>query len=331
MIEGPVPEPSPGQVLVRVEAVGICGSDMHYYAEGHVGDIPCVYPMVIGHEPAGTVVKAGTGVTGWSPGGRVALEPAIYCYHCEFCHTGHHNVCANLRFMSMPPDPGFFAEYAVLPAENLIAIPPEISFADATLIEPLAVVVHSMKFIAVQPTDTAVIFGAGPIGLLTLVTMKLAGAGRIWTVEPVKERRELAARLGADVVIDPQEVDPVKEILAGTRNRGVDVAVDCAAKDNTMNQSILASRNAGRVVITGIPSESGVPLDIHTMRRKETTVYNVRRSNREGDLARDLMCANLSRFLPIITHTRPLDEIARTFAQLEHYEDGMAKAVILMK
>src|SRR3982074_735248 len=105
--EQPRPEPGPGEVRVRVGAVGICGSDLHNYAEGAVGDMASVYPMVLGHEPAGTVDLTGPGVTGWSPGDRAAFEPALYCYHCEFCQTGHHNVCRNLRFLSSPEDAGF--------------------------------------------------------------------------------------------------------------------------------------------------------------------------------------------------------------------------------
>src|SRR6266508_1402833 len=115
LVEQTVGDPGSGEVQVAVHAVGICGSDLHSYSEGGVGDTPCQYPMVLGHEPAGVVVKTGAGVTGWSPGDRAALEPAIYCYHCEFCRTGHHNVCANLRFMSNPGIPGFFREFVNLP------------------------------------------------------------------------------------------------------------------------------------------------------------------------------------------------------------------------
>ncbi|HEX3876324.1 MAG TPA: alcohol dehydrogenase catalytic domain-containing protein, partial [Bryobacteraceae bacterium] len=123
LAEFPDQPPAPGEVQVRVEAVGICGSDVHYYSEGGIGDTPCVYPMVIGHEPAGTVVKCGEGVTGWSAGDRAALEPALYCYHCEFCRTGHHNVCANIQFLSTPRLPGFFREFVNLPVANLLPLP----------------------------------------------------------------------------------------------------------------------------------------------------------------------------------------------------------------
>src|SRR5690348_4068326 len=159
MTEQPIPDPAPAEVQVRVGAVGVCGSDLHSYSEGAVGDTPCVYPMVLGHEPAGVVAKAGSAVSGWSPGDRAACEPAIFCYHCEFCLSGHHNVCANLRFMSQPQDPGFFREYVNLPARNLLAIPTEMSLGEATLIEPLAVVLHSMNFVQLKPGETVAVFG----------------------------------------------------------------------------------------------------------------------------------------------------------------------------
>jgi|HubBroStandDraft_1064217.scaffolds.fasta_scaffold00285_24 L-iditol 2-dehydrogenase len=327
-VDAALADPGPGDVQVRIDAVGICGSDLHSYAEGGVGDTPCRYPMVLGHEPAGVIVRVGAGVTGWSAGDRAAFEPAIYCYHCEFCRTGHHNVCANIRFMSMPGDPGFFRDYANIPARNLIAIPPGLSARDATIIEPLAVVLHSMRFVALRPSETAVVFGAGPIGLMTVICLKLAGAGRVWAVEPVAARREMALRAGADAALDPSAIDPSREILRDTGGRGVDVTIDCAAIGGSTNHCLRAVRNAGRVIVTGIAVEREVPLEFSPMRRKELTIYTVRRSNDETEAAREMLLANLARFAAMITHTRPLDRIAEAFDQVEHRADGVGKLVI---
>ena len=321
--ERAIPDPGPGEVQVRISAVGVCGSDLHSYSEGAVGDSPCVYPMVLGHEPAGVVAKTGPGVTGWSPGDRAAFEPALYCYHCEFCLSGHHNVCANLRFMSNPEEPGFFREYANLPAGNLIAIPAGMSLEHATLIEPLAVVLHSLQLASIQPGETAAVFGAGPIGLLTVVALKLAGAGRVWAVDPVPHRLHLARAVGADAA-----VDPVREILHDTSQRGVDVAIDCGGKNGSINQCAAVTRNAGRLVVTAIQPGIDTPVNLHTMRRKEMTVFNVRRSNHESASALAMLRDHTARLAPIVTHTRPLHEISRVFAQLENYEDGMGKVVI---
>jgi L-iditol 2-dehydrogenase len=323
-----IQDPGPGQVQVRPDAVGICGSDLHAYAEGGVGDTPCQFPMVLGHEPAGTVVKAGPGVTGWAPGDRAALEPAIYCYHCEFCRTGRYNVCTNIRFLSQPGDPGFFRELVNLPVANLLPIPGNLPLELTTLFEPLAVALHSMKFVDPKPGETVAVFGAGPIGLLTVAALKAAGAGRIWAVEPVAHRRELARHMGADATIDPNEVDAAGQIQSDTGARGVDCAIDCATRQDTTNQAIRAARRAGRVVITGIHSEAMVPFEVSPMRRKELAIFTVRRSNQESEAALEMLAERSSWFAPLITHTRPLDSIAEAFRIVERYADGVGKMVI---
>jgi L-iditol 2-dehydrogenase len=322
LVERKIADPGPGEVQVRVQAVGVCGSDLHSYAEGGIGGKPCAYPMVLGHEPAGVVAKLGAGVSGWQPGDRAAFEPALYCYHCRFCMAGRHNVCEHLRFLSSPGDPGFFREYVNLPARNLLALPANIGTNEAILIEPLAVALHSMKFGQPKPGETAAVFGAGPIGLLTVAVLKLSGVSRIWAIDPVPARRDLARQMGADSSLDPNAVDVVRQI------RGVDLVFDCAAKGESILQSIQVARSAGRVVFTGIPSETESPIDFHSWRRKELALFQVRRSNHESEQARDLLSAHLHRFAPMITHTRPLDQIGQAFAQLERYADGVGKIVI---
>ncbi len=327
LIDQDIPEPSPGEVQVRVHSVGLCGSDRHYYLEGHIGGAEAVYPVVPGHEPTGTVVRTGAGVSGWQPGDLAALEPAIYCNECEFCRGGHHNVCANIRFFSMPPDPGFLREYVNLPVSNLLPLPPEVGPRVGTLFEPLAVVLHSLRLAQFSRGERAIVFGAGPIGLLTIAALRLAGAGRIWSVEPVPVRRELALALGASCAMDLESA-PVRQVLNDTGFRGVDVAFDCAGARDTVNQSIEATRNAGRVVITGIASDSRSALDLHTARRKELTLLNVRRSNHEAREAIEVLKERSGLFAPMLTHDLPLDQVGRAFQMLETYEDGPAKITI---
>ncbi len=329
--ETPIEDPGPGEVQVRVDAVGICGSDLHSYGEGAIGDTPCEYPMVLGHEPAGTVLKMGAGVNGWRVGDRAALEPALYCYHCEFCLAGRHNICANIRFLSNPGTPGFFREFVNLPMANLLAIPPGLSLELATIVEPLAVAMHSLKFAAIQPGDTVAVFGAGPIGLLTIACLKVAGAARIWAIEPVAHRRELAMQMGADAALDPRELDAARQIYADTGKRGVDCAMDCAAREDTTNAAIRAVRNGGRVVLTGIHSAAMVPFEVSPMRRKELMIFNVRRSCDESHDALELLTGRMNWFAPMVTHTRPLDGIAEAFTLTEHYKDGVAKMVIVAR
>ena len=192
----PIEDPGLGEVQVRIEAVGVCGSDLHAYSEGAVGSTPNVYPMVLGHEPAGVIMSTGAGVTGMAAGDRGALEPALYCYHCEFCMSGRHNVCANIRFLSNPHHAGFFRELINLPAVNFCPIPAAMSFDEATLAEPLAVALHSLRVASICAGETVAVIGAGPIGLLTIAGLRAAGAARIWAVEPLAHRRQ-TVHLGA--------------------------------------------------------------------------------------------------------------------------------------
>lgn len=328
LTEGTIGEPAPGEVQVRVEAVGVCGSDLHNFCEGSVGDTPSRFPMVLGHEPAGVVLKTGPGVSGWQPGDRAVLEPAIYCYHCEFCRSGHHNVCENLRFLSQPGDPGYFRDFVNLPAHNLLPLPEGLSFAEGTVFEPLAIVLHSMKFAQITMGDTVAVFGAGPIGVLTAAVAKLSGAGRVWSIDPVAHRREIALQMGADAVIDPRATDVVRELAKDTGQRGVDVAIDCATKGGSMNQCLHVTRNAGRVVYTGIPSEVKAELEFHVIRRKELALYTVRRSNHETDVALRMMKENFRLFAPMLTHNPPLEKIQGAFETLERYDDGVGKVVL---
>ncbi len=321
-----IEDPGPGEVQVRVDSVGICGSDLHAWSEGSVGDSANRYPMVLGHEPAGTVLRAGAGVTGIAPGDRGALEPALYCYHCEFCQRGQFNVCANIRFLSNPGHPGFFRERVNLPASNFFPIPATLSADHATLGEPLAVAMHSLKFAALQPDETVAVFGAGPIGLLTIAALKASGAKHVWVVEPLAHRRAMAMGLGATVAIPPENA--VGTILGDTGKRGVDCAIDCAAGEQTTNEAIHVARNAGRVVVTGIHAGKYVPLEGSTMRRKELTIYNVRRSNDEAHAALDLLIAHPKWFAPLVTHVRGMDQVADAFTIAGKYLDGVGKMIV---
>jgi L-iditol 2-dehydrogenase len=322
----PIDDPGPGELQVRIEAVGICGSDLHAYSEGAVGSTPNVYPMVLGHEPAGVIVKIGAGVTGLAIGDRGALEPALYCYHCEFCLSGRHNVCANIRFLSNPGHPGFFRELINLPSVNFFPIPKTLSFDEATLHEPLAVAMHSLHLASVRAGETVAVIGAGPIGLLTIAALRAIGAKAVWAVEPLAHRRELARAMGAEAALEPDEA--AEEILRATSRRGVDCAIDCAAGEQTSNQAIQLARNAGRVVLTGIHSTPFVAMDGSAMRRKELVIFNVRRSNHESEEALNLLRSHAEWFRPLLTHTQPLEKIDDAFAIASQYRDGVGKMIV---
>jgi L-iditol 2-dehydrogenase len=227
----------------------------------------------------------------------------------------------------MPEDAGFLREYVNLPLTNVLPLPPALSMAEGSLAEPLAVVLHSVQLASLRPGETAVVFGAGPIGLLTVAALRLCGASRIWAVEPVPARRSLALCMGADAALDPSE-GAARSILGETGRRGVDVVFDCASKDDTLNECLRATRNGGRVILTGIPSVEQVPIEFHVMRRKELALFNVRRSNHETSAAVDLLAREAARFRPMLTHTLPLERVQEAFEIAETYRDSVGKMVV---
>jgi L-iditol 2-dehydrogenase len=212
--------------------------------------------------------------------------------------------------------------------ECILPLPAGVGFVEGTLFEPLAVVLLSMTHVAIQPLETAAVFGAGPIGLLTVIMLKMFGAGRVWVVEPVPHRRQMAMVAGADAAVDPHRVDAAGQILRDTANRGVDATIDCATRENSVNQCMRATRRGGRLVVTGVPVELEVPVEIHTARRKGLSIYNTRRSNHTSQLALQLLREHPGRFLPLLTHTLPLEKIQSAFNLLENYTDGAGKVVI---
>lgn len=325
--EGPISDPGPGEIQVRVEAVGICGSDIHSYAEGGVGDTACSYPMVLGHEPAGEIAAVGDGVAAWRVGDRVSCAPAVVCHHCAGCMTGRHNLCRRLRFLSQPGEPGFLRERVNLPAENVLALPRGLSDGEGALVEPLAVALHAIALAGSVFGDDVVVFGAGPIGLLTIAALRVAGARRVWAVEPVAHRRELAVTMGAHAALAPGDVVE-REIRRVTSGEGVAAAFDCATKPGTTDECLALAAPGGRVIVVGIPSEPRMSLDPHLWRRKELVVQQVRRSNGEEGRALALLTDERRRFSPLLTHRRPLAAVAAAFTTVEAYADGVGKMIV---
>ncbi len=320
------PDPGPGEVLVRLRAVGICGSDMHWYLEGGIGAFPASYPMVLGHEPVGEVLAAGSGVP-LKPGAKVAIEPSITCGHCEHCLAGHHNNCVQSVFMGSPQAPGFFREYAVVPARNTDPVPQEMSLVRASLIEPVAVILHVMELVEIRVGDTVAVLGAGSIGMLCATMARLAGASRVFIADRLKHRLELARAMGADVVIHTPTENPAEIVLDATRGRGVDVVLDAAGAVETINAGLALCRPGGSFVLIGIPSEKQLVVDLHTAMAKEVRLLTVKRSNHKGAAAIELLRAGR---IPeaLVTHRLPLERTPAAFEMLAAYSDGVGKVVI---
>ncbi|MBM3727811.1 MAG: zinc-binding dehydrogenase [Acidobacteria bacterium] len=321
------PDPGPGEVTVRIHAVGICGSDMHWYLEGGIGHFKAAYPQVLGHEPAGEVVAVGRGVTRVKPGDRVVVEPSITCGHCEFCIEGRHNNCIQSQFLGSPQMPGLFREYATVPQYNVDPIPASFSYSKATVTEPLAVIVHVLQLVEMRLGDSVAIMGGGSIGMLCAAVAKLRGASTVFVVDKVPHRLELARAMGADIGIHSPTENVREKILDHTRGRGVDVVFDAAAAVETINNGLAVARMGGQFTLIGIPSEHDLQIDLHTAMNKEIRIQTIRRSNHNCHAAMDLLeSGRISDAL--VTHRLPLEATPRAFELLAHYEDGVGKVVI---
>lgn len=321
------PDPGPGEVLVRLQKVGICGSDLHWYLDGGVGHNRASYPMVLGHEPVGVVTAVGPGVSTHREGVRVAIEPSVTCGHCEHCLAGRHNNCLHCVFMGSPVSPGFLREYAIVPARNAEIFPESLSWDEAVLIEPVAVLVHVMELARICVGDTVAVLGAGPIGLLTLTMARLAGATSVIVADRVAHRLQLARELGASCVIQNPAQPIAESILDATRGRGADVVFDAAGSLETINEGIAATRPAGQLVLIGIPSERVLAVDLHTAMANEIRILTIKRSNHKGREAMALLAAGR---IPagIITHRLPLERTPDAFEMVANYRDQVGKAII---
>lgn len=330
VVESPLPEgPRAGELLLRMRAVGLCGSDLHWWAEGRIHSTPARYPQILGHEPVGEVLAVGAGVEHFRPGDLVSVEPSLTCGHCEFCIAGRHNLCVNARFQGGPDAPGFLRDYAVIPAHNADRVPPGLSVHQATLIEPLAVWVHVYELEPVRLGDTVAVLGAGSIGLLGIAMARQAGAEMILACDRVPHRLELARRMGADEAVLAGERDFRELVMDRTRGRGVDVAFDAAGAPETISLGLRCVRPGGTFVLIGIPDPLEFAVDLHAALAKELRIQAVRRSNHKGAQAAALLASGRIS-TELITHRLPLERAQDGFEMLHSYSGGVGKLVFDM-
>ena len=326
-----IPEPriaNPKDVLVRVHSVGICGSDVHYYLDGTIGGTVMTEPLIIGHEPAGEVVEVGSAVTSLQPGDRVAIEPAIHCGHCEHCVEGNPNLCSHIEFFGTPPQQGAYREMLVHREDLLFKLPPEVSTQAGAVLEVYGVAIHSVDLVGMKSGYDAAVLGAGPIGLSTARLAKLTGAVRVIVVEPIAERRKMAERHGADVVIDPTETDAVEAIRDLTHGRGVDVVFEAAGVAETPQMSVDVCKNGGVIALIGIPYEDQILFRASSCRRKGLTIRMVRRMKHVYPRSIKLAASGLIHPEAMVTHVLPLERIANGFEMVSQRQEGVVKAMI---
>lgn len=314
----PVPRSASGEALLRVKAVGICGSDLHWYQEGGIGDARLDHPLILGHEFT-ALTEAGE---------RVAVEPSIACDHCEYCQRGDPNLCENLIFAGHGIHDGALRQQIVWPQRCLFPISDRLSDAEATLLEPLGVAMHAVDLGKLHAGMKVGIFGVGPIGLLVLQLVRLSGAEPVVVTDKLSHRLEAAQSLGATHAILAGTETETHEVMAATGGRGVDVAFEVAGENEAVEAAIATLRPGGRLVLIGIPGDDRTTFLASTARRKGLTLLLVRRMKHTYPDAIRLVESGQVDLGSLVTHTLQFEQAAEAFA-LATRREGL-KVVILL-
>lgn len=325
--------PATNEVLLRIDAVGICGSDLHTYADGYIGDTRYDEPTTLGHEFMGTVIALGENALDGhfqplSVGMRVAVEPACPCYQCELCEKGHPNLCPNHSFYGLYPEEGALQEQMIVKARNCFPIPDAISDGAGTLLETLGVAIHAVDLSKIRVGDDVAVIGCGPVGLLIIQMLRLAGVNRLFAFDLKRWRAEKACELGATHAWIPDDGDFVELIQQHTDGRGVDVAFEVAWSDHSVQLTADMSRNGGRLVLVGIPSDDNIILKHSVARRKGLTIMMCRRMKHTYPRAITLATSGKIQLDTLISHHFDLDATAEAFEKNLNYEDNILKAIV---
>ncbi len=319
---------SPRSVLLRVETVGVCGSDVHYYRTGRIGPVMAKYPEWTGHECAATVVATGEGVKHLRVGQRVAVDPLIWCGKCDQCLAGREHTCRNQGFLGSPGQAtGALAEYVVMPESSCYVVPDSMTMVQAAVVEPLSIGLYAQRLAGMQPGAKIAILGSGPIGLCVLLACRAACDCKAYVTDLLDKRLELARQCGAGWLGNASRID----IIAAIREAeplGVDYVFECAGQQETLDQAIEVLRPGGMVLVIGIPEADRVSFNIHNLRRKEIRLQNVRRQNRCIGAAIDLIASGTINVDQLVTHHFPLAEAKRAFDLVAGYRDGVVKAIV---
>ncbi len=297
-----MPTPAAGEELIRVTAVGICGSDIHWFEDGGIGETKMSRPLVPGHEFAATTAD----------GRRVAVDPAVACGDCDLCRRGHPNLCEGVRFAGHDVD-GALRDWMCWPRQHLHVLPDSLSDADGAMLEPLGVALHACRLAHITPGDVVGVFGCGPIGWLTIQVAGLVGASRVLATElPNRPRRlEAGAAKGATMVpADGREAAEIRRLTAG---RGLDVAIEMAGDNAAVDAAVEAVRPGARIVLAGIPGETRTSIVASTARRKGVTIAWARRMKDTYAEAIDLVARGLVDVRSGVTHVFPLEEARAAF------------------
>ena len=323
-----IPEPKAGEVLVKIEACGICGSDVHFYKDGRVGDVMAPEDFVLGHEVAGVVTKVGEGVKDLRAGDRVALEPGYPCGKCEYCMSGRYNLCPDVVFFADPPVEGALKEYVAHPAQMCFKLPENMTTEEGALIEPLAVGLHATGLGNVGLGDEVLILGGGCIGLVTLLSAKARGASKIVVVDLYEKRLNMAKQLGATDVIQAGTENVEERIGELFNGKGADIVFETAGAIPTIQQTPYFVKKGGTIVLVGMAAESMAEYNFSQAMKKEITIKTVFRYRNLYPTAIAAVSSGSIDVKQIVTHRFTFDESDKAFRTVVEDAKNVIKGVI---
>ncbi|MGA7719743.1 MAG: alcohol dehydrogenase catalytic domain-containing protein [Ignavibacteriaceae bacterium] len=330
VINCPVPDViNSDDVLLKINSVGVCGSDIHYFKEGKIGDQVILFPFTIGHECCATVVNAGKDVQHIRPGDIVAVEPAVSCYHCSQCMEKREHTCQNLKFLGCPGQlEGCLAEYLIMPERNCFPFPNNINIELAALVEPLSIGCYAANFVSdLNVNSTIAILGAGPIGLSVMFAFLSKGFKNIFVTDKLDYRINAAKSSGARWTGNPNNKNTLDNFLHD-HSQSFDAVFECCGQQEALDFGVDVLKPGGKLLIIGIPETDRVTFDISKLRRKEILIQNVRRQNRCTNKAIELIASGKFSFDSMITHTFPFNQTEEAFNLVSNYQDNVIKALI---
>ncbi len=326
--ERPIPVPGEHEVLVKIKHVGICGSDLHYYEHGRIGNFIVEKPIVLGHESGGEVVEVGKKVTHVKAGDMVALEPGYTCGKCDYCKQGLYNLCPDVVFMATPPYDGAFAEYVAFPADMAFKLPSNMDTLEGALIEPLAVGFHAANQAGAKIGDSAVVLGSGCIGLVTLLALKAMGVSTVYQADVIASRLQMSKNLGATQTFKADEVNVVQAITDITHGQGVDVVIETAGSQVTTRQTVDLVKRGGKIVLVGMAPEANIQYDFGQLISKEAFIHTVFRYRNLYPAAISAVANGLIPLKRIVTNTYHFNEIPAAMANSLKDKKNSVKGVI---
>ncbi|KAM4746803.1 sorbitol dehydrogenase [Rhinophrynus dorsalis] len=323
----PIPEPGPNEVLLKMHSVGICGSDVHYWQHGRIGDFIVKKPMVLGHEASGTVVKVGASVSHLKPGDRVAIEPGVPRETDEFCKIGRYNLSPTIFFCATPPDDGNLCRYYTHNANFCYKLPDNVTFEEGALIEPLSVGIHACRRAGVTLGSKVFICGAGPIGLVSLLVAKMMGASQVVISDLSSTRLEKAKEVGADFVLQVTNETPEKTALKVEELLGCmpEITIECTGAESCIQTGIYATRSGGTLILVGLgPAMVNIPIVNAAVR--EVDIRGIFRYCNTWPMAIAMLSSKRVNVSPLVTHRFPLEKALEAF---ETTKKGLGVKVML--